>query len=97
MLRCNGGRGGAAVGRAIMRSIRIEEASPMSTLAFALLVFVAVAACTFWIASGLYGHGSPWARDVCGLSRALCDHPMWGAFATAASAVLYLALRGLRL
>jgi hypothetical protein len=49
----------------------------MSTLALALLIFVAVAACTFWIASDLYGHGSPWARDVCGLSRALCDHPLW--------------------
>jgi hypothetical protein len=80
-----------------MRSIRIEEASPMSTLALALLIFVAVAACTFWIASDLYGHGSPWARDVCGLSRALCDHPLWGVFATAAAAILYLVLRGLRL
>jgi hypothetical protein len=80
-----------------MGSIRIEEASPMSSLAFALLVIVAVAACTFWIASGLYAHGSPWARDVCGLSRALCDHPLWGAFATVAAAVLYVVLRGLRL
>jgi hypothetical protein len=69
----------------------------MSTLALALLIFVAVAACTFWIASDLYGHGSPWARDVCGLSRALCDHPLWGAFATAVAAILYLVLRGLRL
>src|SRR5882757_9795162 len=69
----------------------------MSTLALALLIFVAVAACTFWIAGDLYGHGSPWARDVCGLSRTLCDHPLWGAFATAAAAILYLVLRGLRL
>jgi hypothetical protein len=69
----------------------------MSTLALALLVFVAVAACTFWIASGLYGHGSPWARDVCGLAQGLCNHPIWGAFATAATALLYLVLRGLQL
>jgi hypothetical protein len=69
----------------------------MSTLALALLIFVAVAACTFWIAGDLYGHGSPWARDVCGLSRTLCDHPLWGAFATAAAAILYLMMRGLRL
>jgi len=63
----------------------------------AVLIFVAVAACTFWIAGDLYGHGSPWARDVCGLSRTLCDHPLWGAFATAAAAILYLLMRGLRL
>jgi hypothetical protein len=69
----------------------------MSTLAQALLIFVAVAACTFWIASDLYGQGSPWARDVCGLLPALCDHPLWGAIATAAAAILYLVMRGLRL
>jgi hypothetical protein len=74
-----------------------EENWSMSTLALALLVFVAVATCTFWIASGLYGHGSPWARDVCGLSRELCDHPLWGAIATAATGLLYLVLRGLQL
>jgi hypothetical protein len=68
----------------------------MSTLALALLIIVAVAICAFWVASGLYGHGSPWARDVCALSRELCDQPLWGLLATAAAALLYLLLRGLR-
>jgi hypothetical protein len=68
----------------------------MSTLALALLITVAVATCTFWVAGGLYGHGSPWARDVCSLSRELCDQPIWGALATAIAALLYLVLRGLR-
>jgi hypothetical protein len=69
----------------------------MSTLALALLVVLAVATCTFYVAGGLYGQGSPWARDVCSLSRALCDHPAWGLMATGAVAVVYLVLRGLRL
>jgi hypothetical protein len=70
--------------------------SLMSTLALAFLIIVAVGACTFWVASGLYAHGSPWARDVCGLSRELCDHPLWGVLATAVAALIYLVLRGLR-
>ena len=69
----------------------------MSRLALALLIAVAVAACTFWVASGLYGHGSSWARDVCGLARELCEHPLWGVLATAVAALLYLVLRELRL
>ena len=68
----------------------------MSTLALALLIIVAVATCTFWVASGLYGYGSPWARDVCNMSRELCDHPLWGVLATTVAALLYLVLRGLR-
>jgi hypothetical protein len=69
----------------------------VSTLAFALLIVLAVATCTFYIAGGLYGHGSPWARDVCSLSRELCDHPGWSAAATLAAGVLYLVLRAFRL
>jgi hypothetical protein len=68
----------------------------MSTLALALLIIVAVATCTFWVAGGLYAHGSPWARDVCALSREFCEQPIWGVLATAAAALLYLVLRGLR-
>ena len=68
----------------------------MSTLAAALLIILAVAACTFYVAGGIYGHGSPWARDVCSLSQALCDHPAWGAAATGAATVLYLILRAFR-
>jgi hypothetical protein len=68
----------------------------VSTLALALLIVLAVATCTFYVAGGLYGHGSPWARDVCSLSQQLCDHPAWSAVATAAAGVLYLVLRALR-
>jgi hypothetical protein len=69
----------------------------VSTLALALLIVLAVATWTFHIAGGLYVHGSPWARDVCSLSQVLCDHPVWGAVATGAVAVLYLILRAFRL
>jgi len=68
----------------------------MSTLALGLLIVCAVATVTFFIAGGLYGQGSPWARDVCSLSRELCDHPAWSAVATAAVAALYLVLRAFR-
>ena len=69
----------------------------MAALALALLVVLAVATATFYVAGGLYGHGSPWARDVCGLSRELCDHPAWGFVATCVAGVIYLVLRALRL
>ncbi len=68
----------------------------MSTLALALLIVFAVATCTFYVAGGLYGQGSPWARDVCSLSQSLCDHPAWAAAATGVAAALYLILRALR-
>jgi hypothetical protein len=64
----------------------------MSMVALALMVVLAVATATFYIA-GVYGGGSPWARDVCSLSQDLCHDPTWMALATAASAVLYLLLR----
>jgi hypothetical protein len=68
----------------------------MSMLALALMVVLAIATATFYIA-GVYGGGSPWARDVCSLSRDLCHDPTWLAFATAISAVAYLLLRMFRL
>ena len=66
----------------------------MSMLALALTVVLAVATAAFYIA-GVYGGGSPWARDVCSLSRDLCHNPVWLAFATAGLAVVYLLLRTL--
>jgi hypothetical protein len=68
----------------------------MSFLALTLLIILALATCTFYVAGGIYGQGSPWARDVCSLSQELCDHPIWLAAATAGAAVLYLALKSLR-
>ena len=68
----------------------------MSTLALGLLIVFAVATVTFFVAGGLYGQGSPWARDVCSLSQELCDHPGWSLVATGVVAALYLSLRGLR-
>jgi hypothetical protein len=68
----------------------------MSTLALALLAALAVATCTFYIAGGIYGQGSPWAKDVCALSRALCEHPAWSLMATGVVGVLYLLLRAFR-
>ena len=68
----------------------------MSTLALALLAVLAVATCTFYIAGGIYGQGSPWAKDVCALSRTLCEHPAWSLMATGIVGVLYLVLRALR-
>jgi hypothetical protein len=65
----------------------------MSTLALGLLVILAVATGTFYVAGDLYGHGSAWARDVCSLSRELCEHPGWSALATAGAGALYLVLR----
>jgi hypothetical protein len=68
----------------------------MSTVALALTVLLAVATAAFYIA-GVYGGGTPWARDVCSLSRDLCNNPVWSAAATAGMGVVYLLLRSLRL
>ncbi len=68
----------------------------MSTLALGLLIIVGVTTAAFYVA-GVHGYGSPWARDVCSLSRDLCDHPGWGVIATGAVAVVYLVLRAFRL
>jgi hypothetical protein len=68
----------------------------MSMVALALTIILAVATATFYIA-GVYGGGSPWARDVCSLSRDLCNNPAWSAIATAGMAGVYLMLRTLRL
>ena len=69
----------------------------MSTLALGLLIILVVATGTFYVAGDLYGHGSPWASDVCSLSRDLCDHPAWGAIATGIVGIIYLILRAARL
>jgi hypothetical protein len=69
----------------------------MSTLALGFLILLAVATVTFYIAGDLSIHGSAWARDVCSLSRELCDNPSWGAVATGAMAVIYFILRAFRL
>ena len=69
----------------------------MSTLALGLLIVLAVATVTFYVAADIYGHGSAWARDVCSLSRELCEQPVWLAVATAIVAVVYLVLRSFRL
>ena len=68
----------------------------MSMLALALTAILAVATAAFYIA-GAYAGGTPWARDVCALSRELCHEPMWIALATAGMGVVYLLLRTLRL
>ncbi|MGH6770569.1 MAG: hypothetical protein ACRECO_16275 [Xanthobacteraceae bacterium] len=68
----------------------------MSTVALALLAILAVATLTFYVAGGISGHGSPWARDVCAFSGDLCRNPLWLAAATGGMAVVYLILRGLR-
>ena len=68
----------------------------MSALALTLLIILALATCTFYVAGGIYGQGSPWARDVCSLSQTLCANPVWLVVATGASAALYMVLRGLR-
>jgi hypothetical protein len=68
----------------------------MSMPALALTVALAVATAAFYIAGGPAG-GSPWARDVCSLSRDLCHSPTWIALATAGMGAVYLMLRTLRL
>jgi len=68
----------------------------MSTLALGFLVVLTVATLTFYVAAGIYGQGSAWARDVCSLASDLCDHPAWAAVATAVMAVVYLVLRSFR-
>jgi hypothetical protein len=69
----------------------------MSTLALGFLIILAVATVTFYLAGDLAVHGSAWARDVCSLSRELCDNPSWGAVATGGTAVIYFILRACRL
>ena len=68
----------------------------MSTVALALTILLAVATATFYIA-GVYGGGTPWARDVCSLSRDLCHNPAWIALATGGVGAVYFMLRRLRL
>lgn len=65
----------------------------MSTLALGILIFLAIATATFYVAGSLYGHGAPWAVDVCYSARPFCQHPEWTAYATAAAAVIYVILR----
>jgi hypothetical protein len=67
----------------------------MANLALGLAIVLAVATATFYVAAQL-GHGSPFASDVCALSRELCEHPMWLAAATGIVALIYLILRGMR-
>jgi hypothetical protein len=70
----------------------------MSTLTLGLVVILAVATALFYVAGDLYSHhGSPLGRDVCALSRELCDHPLWGAIATACMGAIYLVLRAFKL
>jgi hypothetical protein len=69
----------------------------MSTLALGCLILLAVATVTFYLAGDLQIHGSAWARDVCSLSRELCDNPSWGAIATGGMALIYFILRAARL
>jgi hypothetical protein len=69
----------------------------MSTLALGFLIILGVATASFYIAGDLSAHGSAWARDVCSLSRTLCDNPSWGAVATGGMAVIYFVLRAFRL
>jgi hypothetical protein len=68
----------------------------MSALAAALLILLLVATGSFYIAGGMTA-SSPWARDVCGFWPDLCDHPAYSAIATGTVAVVYLALRSLKL
>jgi len=68
----------------------------MSMVALALTIVLAVATASFYIA-GHYAGGTPWARDVCSLSRDLCYNPTWIAVTTAGMAAVYLLLRALRL
>ena len=68
----------------------------MSMVALALTVLLAVATAAFYIA-GVYGGGTPWARDVCSLSRDLCHNPAWIALATGGMGAVYLTLRTFRL
>ncbi|MBX9776100.1 MAG: hypothetical protein K2Y71_17100 [Xanthobacteraceae bacterium] len=68
----------------------------MAMVALALTAMLAVATAAFYVA-GVYGGGTPWARDVCSLSRDLCHNPVWIAVATGGMGVIYLLLRSLRL
>lgn len=68
----------------------------MAIVALALTVLLAVATATFYVAGGS-GAGSPWARDVCSLSRDLCYNPTSIALVTAGMAGIYLVLRMFRL
>jgi hypothetical protein len=68
----------------------------MSALALALLFLLIVATGAFYVAGGMTA-ASPWARDVCSFWPDLCVHPAYSAIATAVVAVVYLALRSLKL
>jgi hypothetical protein len=67
----------------------------MSMVALGLTAILAVATAAFYVA-GAYGGGSPWARDVCALSRDLCYNPAWMVLATAGMGGIYLVLRMFR-
>jgi hypothetical protein len=69
----------------------------MSTLALTLLVIFIVATGMFYIAGDLYGHGTPWAQDVCSLSYELCDNPGWSVVATGVMALVYFGLRSAKM
>jgi hypothetical protein len=65
-------------------------------VALALAILPAVVCTAFWHC-GRPGGGTPWARDVCSLSRDLCHNPVWIALATVGMAAVCLMLRSFRL
>jgi hypothetical protein len=65
----------------------------MSTLALAVLIILVITTATLSVAGSVYGHGAPWAMDLCYNAGALCQHPEWTAYASVAVAIAYVILR----
>jgi hypothetical protein len=72
---------------------RAVRSVAMSTLALIVAIILAIATATFYVAGSVYGHGAPWAVDVCHTAGAFCQNPEWTAVATAVTATAYFWLR----
>ena len=54
----------------------------MAGISFLIALLLGGAALLFWNAAGLLSVGTPWASDVCSMSKTLCHHPEYLAYAS---------------
>ena len=53
----------------------------MAGISFLIALLLGGAALLFWNAAGLISVGTPWASDVCSMSKMFCQHPEYLAYA----------------
>ena len=62
----------------------------MAGISFLIALLLGGAALLFWNAAGLLSVGTPWASDVCSMSKMFCHNPEY--LASAGGAMLVIAI-----